>query len=278
VEVYSGNAFIWAEWVCAVLGGLRKPYILTLHGGGLPAFTEKHPKRVERLLSGAAQITTPSHYIQDSLSALYSAIQYLPNALDIARYEFRLRSNPAPRLIWLRGLHAIYAPQVAIEVAGLLRNEYPDMRLTMAGPDKKDGSFEAARRQSDELGLSARIDFTGPIPKADVPVKLSDHDIFLNTTRYESFGVAVMEAAATGLCIVSTSVGELPYLWRDGQDALLAPQDDAHALAAAVRRVLHEPSLAASLSQAARRKAEQYDWSLILPRWEDLFRQVINHA
>src|SRR4051812_9457515 len=52
VAVYSGSAFRWAEAVCAVLRAAGKPYVLTLHGGNLPAFAAAHPVRVRRVLAG----------------------------------------------------------------------------------------------------------------------------------------------------------------------------------------------------------------------------------
>jgi glycosyltransferase involved in cell wall biosynthesis len=84
-----------------------------------------------------------------------------------------------------------------------------------------------------------------------------------------------MEAAACGLCIVSTNVGELPLLWTNGDDALLVEPDDPKAMAAAVRRLLTESGLAERLSRNARAKAEQFDWSLILPQWERLLTEVV---
>jgi glycosyltransferase involved in cell wall biosynthesis len=103
---------------------------------------------------------------------------------------------------------------------------------------------------------------------------LSEGDIFLNTTNHESFGVSVMEAAACGLCIVSTNVGELSLLWQDGHDSLLVQPDDHEAMASAVRGILCEPKLAERLSRNARAKAEQFDWSKILPQWEALLQEV----
>jgi glycosyltransferase involved in cell wall biosynthesis len=83
-----------------------------------------------------------------------------------------------------------------------------------------------------------------------------------------------MEAAACGLCIVSTNVGELPLLWQDGHDALLVQPADAKAMAGAVRRILTGPGLAERLSRNARFKAEQFDWSVILPLWERVLNNV----
>jgi glycosyltransferase involved in cell wall biosynthesis len=87
-----------------------------------------------------------------------------------------------------------------------------------------------------------------------------------------------MEAAASGLPIVTTSVGELAYLWKDGENALLVQKNDPEQMAAAIKRVLKDPELAAQLSVNARAKAENYDWSMILPRWETLFESLICHA
>src|SRR4051794_33671729 len=60
VDVYSGAAFLWAEAVCLALRGAGKPFVLTLHGGNLPAFARRWPRRVRRLLGAAAAVTTPS--------------------------------------------------------------------------------------------------------------------------------------------------------------------------------------------------------------------------
>src|SRR5690606_16185831 len=110
------------------------------------------------------------------------------------------------------------------------------------------------------LGVADRIEFAGPVRKEDVPKVLNRADVFINTTRAESFGVAVMEAAALGLCIVSTAVGEMPYLWSDGDEVLLVPEDDARSMAAAVARILADARSARRLSRGARRKAQRYRW------------------
>src|SRR5689334_8306985 len=63
VDVFSGHAFFWAEAVCGLLRELGKPYVLTLHGGNLPAFSKKARTRVKRLLGSAAAVTTPSRWL-----------------------------------------------------------------------------------------------------------------------------------------------------------------------------------------------------------------------
>src|SRR5881296_1240831 len=62
VDLYSGTAFIYAEVVAGLLRLLGKPHVLTLHGGNLPAFSQRWPRRVRSLLRGATAVTTPSRY------------------------------------------------------------------------------------------------------------------------------------------------------------------------------------------------------------------------
>ena len=118
--------------------------------------------------------------------------------------------------------------------------------------------------------MADRIAWPGGVPKADVPAWLSQGDIFLNTTNADNTPVSVLEALACGLCVVSTNVGGIPYLLEHEEDALLVPPNDLEAMAAAVRRVLTEPGLAERLSRNARKKAKGFDWSVVLPQWEEL--------
>jgi glycosyltransferase involved in cell wall biosynthesis len=274
VDVYSGPAFLWAEAVTLILRLLKKPFLLTLHGGNLPAFAQRWPARVHNLLNAADVVGTPSLYIQQKLKSHREDIVYLPNGINLDHYIFRLRSQPACRIAWLRAFHKIYNPVMAVRALALLAAEYPDIELQMIGPDKGDGSLQEVRNLAEHLGILNNLHLTLGIPKEEVPRQLCAYDIFLNTTNYESFGVSVMEAAASGMCIVTTNVGELSYLWQDRHDALLVPPDDPEAMAASVRRVLTEPGLAEKLSSNARQKAEQFDWSIILPQWEALLTRV----
>lgn len=276
IDVFSGPAFLWAEAVAGVLRLLHKPYILTLHGGNLPEFARRRPGRVRRLLAPAAMVTTPSRYLLEQMAPYRADIVLLPNALDLSHYVFRLPDQPVqPRLVWLRAFHRIYNPVLAAQVIDRLRCDWPDVHLTMVGPDKGDGVLSEFKRFVSDNGLDANVTYIGGVPKAEVPEWLQRGDIFLNTTNVDNTPVSVIEAMACGLCVVSTNVGGIPYLLDHEQDALLVPPNDPDAMAAAVRRILTEPDLAAQLSRNARRKAEQFDWETILPQWDSILRELM---
>lgn len=272
VEAYSGMAFIWAEMVCGLLYLLGKPYILALHGGNLPAFASNHPARVRRVLQGAKVVTAPSRYLQDAMRPYRQDILLLPNPLDIHLYPFHLRGSPQPRLIWLRAFHAIYHPQMAVEVLVCLLTVFPDAHLTMIGPDKGDGSLQATQQLIEKYRVQKQVTIVPGVPKNQVPGWLMQADVFINTTNVDNTPISVMEALACGLCIVSTNVGGLPYLLQNNEDALLVSPDASQAMADAIVRLLTEPGLAEKLSGNARYKVENFDWSVILPQWIELFK------
>lgn len=272
VEVYSGPAFRWAEAVCALLRRAGKPYVLALHGGDLPAFARRHQKRVRGLLAGAAAVTAPSGYLVEAMRPYRRDLRLAPNPLDLGAYRFRVRERVEPRLVWLRAFHRLYNPALAAHVAARLQREFPPVRLTMYGPDRRDGSLAETRR------VGGPVTIAGPVLKSQVEESLQRGDIFLNTAQVDNAPVSVMEALACGLCVVSADVGGMGHLVQDKVHALLVPPDDAEAMAQAVRRLLLEPGLAARLSRAGRARAEEFDWPRVLPPWEKLLRAAARDA
>lgn len=278
VDVYSGKAFFGTEIVCWFLRRVRRPYILTLHGGNLPKFSHKWSWRFTRLFRSAAKITAPSSYLINSMRRYREDIKLIPNPLNLKSYSFKLRSAAKGNLVWLRAFHDIYNPCLALRVIALLREEFPDIHLIMIGPDKGDGSLPRFRQLAKELKVDHRITIVGPVPKKDISFWLNKGDIFLNTTNVDNTPVSVIEAMACGLCVVSTDVGGIPHLLSDERDAVLVPPEDPVAMAAAVRRILSDPEFSCRLSQNAREKSEDYDWSIILPMWQKTLSDVMEKS
>ena len=270
VDVFSGKAFFLAEAAVQLLRFPGKPFVLVLHGGNLPEFAKRWPGRVRRLFAGAKAITSPSNYLKEQLRAFAPEIECLPNPIDLPEYSFRLRRRPEPELIWLRAFHEIYNPVLAPKALLELLPNQPQAHLTMVGPDRRDGSLQRTEAFIREHQLQQHVTILGPIKKTDVPSTLQKADIFLNTSSTDNTPVSVLEAMATGLCVVSTNVGGLPFMLEDETDALLIAPDQPKLMAEAAERILKKPVLAERLSRNARSKAEQFDWERILPRWQNL--------
>jgi len=274
IDVFSGRAFFFAQSCSWLLRKLRKPIILTLHGGGLAEFAQAHPRSVKRVFQRASVIVTPSPFLQRALSPFHPDIRHIPNPIDAHSAIVRLRQKPEPALIWVRAFHQIYNPNLAVESIALLIPEYPDLRLLMLGPDKGDGSLLQFRMDALTLGVDKHIELIGAVDHKDVARWLDKADIFINTTNFDAAPRSVLEAMANGLCVVSTNVGGVPYIIEDGKDGLLVPPDEPELMATAIRKILTDHHLAEMLSKNARLKSVHYDWSSILPQWMTLLKEV----
>jgi len=259
--VFSGPAFRLVEAASAAASRLGMPMIFWLHGGNLAEFAGRHPERVRRVLARGRVSVAPSKFLARPFGA-----RVIPNVVDLDQYPYRHRPQVAPRLLWMRTFHELYRPDLALRV--LERLKVTGATLTMAGQDK--GLLAETRRRAAEMGLDVR--FPGFLDAEGKRREFAGHDVFLNTNRVDNAPVSILEAAAFGLPVVSTDVGGIPSLLRDGEEALLVSEGDAEAMAAAVLRLLEEPGLAGRLSAAGREVAERSSWPRVRPLWEELLR------
>jgi glycosyltransferase involved in cell wall biosynthesis len=136
-------------------------------------------------------------------------------------------------------------------------------RLTCAGSlDRDPQTVRRLRASLRELGLEDRVSLAGDLDAAAMAACYHDADVFVLATLQETYGMAVAEALARGLPVVSTSTGAIPELI--GRDAgLIVPTGDTGSLTVALSRVLGQPHLRARLAEGARRVRDR------LSTWED---------
>jgi glycosyltransferase involved in cell wall biosynthesis len=124
-------------------------------------------------------------------------------------------------------------------------------RLTCAGSlTRNPETVERLRAQLQRLGLQERVSLAGEVDAATLATLYADADLFVLPTRFEGYGMAVAEALAHGLPVISTPVGAIPELLGTKSGLLVAP-GDSDSLRAALKRVLDEPALLASLAVGA---------------------------
>ena len=100
-------------------------------------------------------------------------------------------------------------------------------------------------------------------------------DVCLFPSRYEPLGNVVIQAWAHGLPVIAAASQGPAALIRDGEDGLLAPIDDADALAAAARRLIEAPGLRAGLAAAGRaRVAGEFSEAVVTAEWRALFARL----
>jgi glycosyltransferase involved in cell wall biosynthesis len=148
---------------------------------------------------------------------------------------------------------------VLVQALPAIRRAIPDAHLAIVGephPRELDREYKRDLARIGESLAPGAITFTGF--EQHVEDAYAAASVVVNPTRYEAFGRVAFEALIAGRPVVSTSVGAVPEVLRDGVDALLVPSERPRDLARATVRVLSDPDLARRLvdSGAARTRAE----------------------
>jgi len=119
----------------------------------------------------------------------------------------------------------------------------------------------------------AVVDRTG---EEDVIVAYQTHDVLAFPSTYEGFGMVAIEAMSQRLPVVATPVGCVPALIRDGENGVVVPPRDPHALAAALERLLADPSLRVSLADMAFQDVRGMTWARTARATIDVYERAIH--
>lgn len=143
--------------------------------------------------------------------------------------------------------------------------------------DDLDPDSELARLQTlkQELGIADIVTFLGGRAQASLPFYYSAADAVVMPSRYESFGLAALEAMACGTPVVASDVGGLSYLVRDGETGFLVPEGNAELFAEKISLLLHNPKLRNAMGQKGIEEAQEYSWWNIGERMVELYQDVM---
>jgi glycosyltransferase involved in cell wall biosynthesis len=137
-----------------------------------------------------------------------------------------------------------------------------DWRLILAGSlERSPPTVEAIRRQISDLALDGRVELAGEVSAARLSALYRTADLFVLPTRFEGYGMALTEALAHSLPVVSCTAGAVPETVPPDA-GILVPPGDVDALAAALTAILDAPELRARLAAGAHRAAAR------LPTWD----------
>lgn len=140
-----------------------------------------------------------------------------------------------------------------------------------------DPESELARLQTlkDELGLGDVVTFLGGRAQAALPFYYAAADAVVMPSRYESFGLAALEAMACGTPVVASDVGGLSYLVRDGETGFLVPEGNAELFAEKISLLLHDSQLRNEMGRKGIEEAQEYSWWNIGERMLELYQDVL---
>ena len=283
-----------------ILAGARYDVVHTI-GGALPGATvitaqfchaawraaNRSPSLNERLVARQAIAHERAAYRHPALRAVIAVsartaeevgrhygpltvpVTVIPNGVDAARFaphQGARPPRPGPLLLFV-GAYGRKGLDTAIRALARLRA--PNVTLTAVG----DGPRAPYRRLAAAFGVGDRVRLEPRTP--DVARWFADADAFVFPTRYEPFGMVIVEAMASGLPVVTSAAAGAAELVRDGESGMVvADAEDARGFAAALDRILEDPVRRLAMGHAARQAVLGLTWDRVAEQTLAVYRSL----
>lgn len=258
--------------------------ITTLHGTDItlvglePSFTHLIKFSIEK----SDGVTAVSRNLKEQSIVNYQLekeIEVIPNFVDTNHYKpmdaTAMRRNIAPNgekiLIHISNFRVVKRVPDTIRILEKVNKEIPTKLILVGdGPDRSE-----CERLCRELNLCDKVIFLG---KQEALIEiLNCADLFLIPSQSESFGLAALEAMSCGLPVISSTVGGLPELVLHNETGFIAQIGDVERMAKYVIDLLTNEKKYNLFSKNARRRAvENFDKSIVIPKYIEYYDKVLN--
>lgn len=259
LHVHSCANFALIAALCHRISGI--PYSLVLHGA-LGDYGPDQPFKWKTARFVFVITETLRAEVARVMPDMMDKVRVVPMGVDTGTFAPPAEARPdrPGTFAWFccGRLNRVKGHDTLIQAAGLLRERHPDrmFRITIAGEDEQGGSgyHRDLDRMIADAGLGGVVVLLGSVTQDAVRAGLQSADGFVLASRHEPLGVAYMEAMACGLPVIGTDAGGVRELISHGENGILVPPEDAHALADAMELVMQDAPLRQRLGAEGRQR------------------------
>ena len=230
-------------------------------------------------ISAAAVTTGCSQEVLDDLRDRFGLVGgiVVPNGVGPAPEQpvspprARLGLSPDDRVVFAVGrLERMKGFDLAIDAIASLAD--PSVTLVVGGSGSQRQSLADLARSR---GLGERFHLVGALDEAGVDAWMRDAQVVVMPSRREAFGIVALEAWRAGTPLVATSLGGPSTFVESGVNGLVVDPRDTEALAAALRRVVDDPALSASLGAAGQTAVKAYTWTRVARDYATIYTRAV---
>ncbi|WP_122088223.1 glycosyltransferase family 4 protein [Halalkalicoccus subterraneus] len=228
---------------------------------------------------GADEIVAISDHAADELVKRYrfdaDHVQMVPHGVDVDRFYPREKAHPdvhpeRTTLLYVGRLGARKGLDLALQAVAQVDDS--TIELLIAGTGRHEDHL---RDLAQELGIEGQIQFLGYVPDDELPSLYSSADVFVLPSRYEGFGLVLLEAMACGTPVIGTDQGGIPTVIDDGETGYKVERS-VEQFTEAIRSLATSTEKRARMAQKARTKAVNTSWETVVEDVEELYEDSLN--
>lgn len=258
--------------------GKRMPFVVgTIHGTDLTRCVRDAGalSSIGRELASTREVTTVSQYMRKLAGSLPGAgplPRVLPNFVEDTWPDaaFRKMHGARPSILHVSNFRTVKGIDLLARLfVAIYGQTEAELWLVGDGPE-----MSALRRLLDSSPAAAAVRYVGACSQPDAYFR--DASLLLSTSVEESFGLAVLEAMASGLPVATTGVGGIPELIEDDVTGLLFDPDDLDTTVTRIVKLLRSPERLDALRTAASARADMMRESRVIALYEDFYREKLH--
>lgn len=248
----------------------RKKCILNYRSGEAEDHLRKWRLTAKPIMRLADAIVVPSGYLVELFARFGLHARAIYNIVELDRFQFRERQPLRPVFLTSRLLEPLYNVGCVLRAFALIQQRYPEASLTVAADGWMRGELEQLAR---DLNLRA-TEFIGRVPFEQMPAMYDGADVYLTATNLDNMPSSITESMASGLPVVTTDAGGIPYIVTHEETCLMVSCDDHEAMAASAIRLLTDDELAGRIARQARLASRKFTWPAVRDEWVKLYREL----
>lgn len=250
---------------------LRKPSLKALYQYIVQSRDERE------LLEAAPRIIVDTAYVEDKLKAYglrsVPEMHVIPQGIDDVFYT--IKCNPKSNVILCVGAIAPRKGHLyTVEMFERLRAKGIDAKMRIIGSLADRGYYEQLQQKIAESAYKEDIKLEANLPREELLKAYADAKLFVLHSREESQGIVFAEAMATGLPVVATKIGGIPYVVADGKSGMLCRYGDVDAMTEMMEKLMKDDAMWQEYSAAAKEIAKGYSWKDIAERIVRLYNAI----
>jgi len=272
VHVFSASylSFVLAPTPAILVARLYgKKIVLNYRSGEAADHLRRWRRTAIPTIRLADEVAVPSGYLVDVLAQFEIVSRPISNFVDLDHFPFRERRLPRPVFLSNRNLEPLYNVECALRAFTIIQQRLPDARLIVAGDGSQRERLEAL---SEELDLR-NVEFRGRVAPEQMQSLYDEADVYLNSPNIDNMPGSIIEAFASGLPVVTTCAGGIPYIVNDNSTGLVIHCGDHEAMAEAALTLLKDEALWRRITIRAREECERYQWEFVKNEWLKLYHQ-----
>ena len=273
------------------------PYVLQTHGS-LPRGAEKQGLKWiydmsfgHRLLTDASKVIATTKMEAEqcrNVGVPERKIEIIPNGIDESEFNnlpkrstFRKKyniDNGEKLILYMGRIHKIKGIDTLINAYACISKELHDTKLAIVGPD--DGYLSACKELATQLRVEEKILFLGPLYGSAKLEAYVDADACAVPSKYEIFGMTILEACACAKPVVATNVcGAALDIITNGHTGFLVQPENVHELTEAIKHILTNEAESRKMGMQAREHVmNMFSIESIVVKLENLYKEILREA